>query len=273
MSTYPNAGSSSSSPGAPGIDMGWSPEPELRENPPRRFAPSEYPDYNKPNAGVFVGVGGALLLLGLIAFFTGLLGGRALFTILGIVLAVSGGALVAYFPSKVKAYRDRSEHLVTNGVPVMARIVNVQNLTGDSQYGRHVTYMITLPGDNEETRRETKADDRALPKKIPGPVTAVMDFQSRECELYCVLPYRAVAKFAPAGGAAAAPVEDPLATIPVQQAPAKGGGMGTIGGQSSPPPQQPAVSPGQMGSIGAGSVPAQPTGQKPSGADKLPWEQ
>jgi hypothetical protein len=239
---------------APNVNQGWSPEPELRDNPPRRIAPSDFPDYNKPNATIFVGVGGALLLVGLILFFVGLLGGKgALFTLLGAVLALGGAALVALYPTRVKSYRDRAEALVSGGVPVMARIVQVQNLTGDSQYGRHITYMITLPGDNEETRREVKGDDRALPKTIPGPATALVDFKSRDVELYAALPFRAVPKFAQAGPVT--PVES-TPDIP---------GLGTV-------PNAGTATGGAMGTIGNVAAPTQ-GGQKPAaGTDKLPWE-
>jgi|GEM_PF-5612289 Uncharacterized conserved protein len=259
----------------PSIDGSWTPEPELKESPPRRFAPSDYPDLNKPNAALFLGLGGALGVVGLVLFIVGMSTSQTLATIGGLILALAGVALVVYFPTRVKAHRERAERLITSGVPVMAKIVHVENLTGDSQYGRHVIYMVTLPGANEETKREVKADDRALPKRIPGPATALIDFETNDVELYCVLPLKAVPKF----GTSPAKPADPMADMP------------TTSPVTSPAGQPSGVGAGQMGSLGGGSAPAAsptsapitpaqtqtpepPAKPKPStgAAAKLPWE-
>jgi len=242
-------------------------EPELRENPPRRLAPSDYTDFNKPNPAIFVGLGGGLLVLGIVVFIVGMSTGQSLATLGGLVLAIVGLALVLYFPTRVKAYRERAERLVTYGTPVMGKVVQVQNLTGDSQYGRHVTYMMTLPGENEETRREIKADDRSLPKRIPGPATVLIDMESRDAELYCALPFKAISKFA---NAPAAAQTDPLAGMPTTASPG-------AQQQQQPTPTganpQPSPAAGQMGTMAAPPPPPEPA-PKPSstGASKLPWE-
>lgn len=95
----------------------------------------------------------------------------------------------------------RSEHLVTNGAPVMARLLSADNLNGDT-YARSVKYQVSLPG-GELGHREVNVDDRVLPKRIPSNVTALMDMSSGDVELYVALPFRAVAKAVPASVAAA----------------------------------------------------------------------
>ena len=154
----------------------------------------------------------------------------------------------------------------------MARIVKVDNETGDSQYGRLVTYMITLPGANEETRREVKADDRVLPRTIPGPCTALLDYRTADVELYCALPYVAVSKFASAEPSSAQQrVQSPQPSAPraMPQIPTQ--------------PAAPTATPGNMAPLGAMGTQAPPpepddTSKEPkraapdSGAAKLPWE-
>ena len=277
----------------------WSPERELNESAPRRYAPSPYTDLNQPNALVLLGGGGLLLVVGIALFFFASAKG-IVYLLLGIVFALGGAAMISTYPVKRKQHLERAANLVENGAPMMARIVKVDNATGDSQYGRIVTYMVNLPGMNEEVRREVKADDRTLPKTIPGPTTALLDFRSGDVELYCALPYVAVSKF----GATAAAQSDlsKEAGLPTQ-APATPT-MGTTAPMPRPATMRPApttlpqaiptlptVTPapepatmGDMATLGAMGTQAPPPEPEPvketkrptppadSGAAKLPWE-
>lgn len=271
-------------PTPPTLDGGtWSPERELMEAAPRRYAPSPYPDLNQPNALILLGLGGALLVVGLVLFLvasnnaTGasdipFIGG-------GILFAIGGAFMVSVYPTKMKQHRDRAANLIENGAPVMARIVKVENATGDSEWGRMVTYMITMPGENEETRREVKADDRLLPKRIPGPCTALMDFRTSDIELYCALPFIAVSKFAESAaktdltsqtGIPTKPVEAPTMTAPAQSQsqsqtqspqPTTGGGMSPLSGMGTTPP-----------TTAEAEDKPKDTKRPAQGAAKLPWE-
>jgi hypothetical protein len=270
----------------------WTPEPELRDMPPRRVGPSEYPDLNRPNGAVVLGVGAVLLAVGLGLFVTGMAGKGALFTILGLVLAIAGTGLLVYFPTKIRAHTSRAEHLVSNGMPVIARIVSADNLTGDSTYGRAVKYQVALPG-GEMVHRTVNADDRTLPRRIPGDSTALVDMQSGDVELYCALPFRAIPKGAPvtsvphAAPAAAyvPPSPAPATTTAAAATPtpaATPGAMGTLGTVAPPPRSAPPVEP-------APPAPAPPTAepepapspsqeqkqqqtQKTGTTSGLPWE-
>jgi hypothetical protein len=137
--------------------------------------------------------------------------------------------------------------LVRDGQPIMARIVSASNLTGDSVHGRSVTYLVTLPG-GEVARREVNADERALPKGIPGNVTALLDpANTNDVELYCALPLRAVPR--------AAPAPDPLAAAPTSGE--------SLAGESDPgtsPPPEP------------GQTQSQQQKQSSTGYQGLPWE-
>lgn len=265
-------------PTPPALDGGtWSPERELMEAAPRRYAPSAYPDMNQPNAMILLGLGGALLIVGFILFFVASINATGVsdvpYILGGVVFALGGAVMVTMFPAKMKQHRDRAAHLIENGAPVMARIVKVDNSTGDSEYGRLVTYMVTLPGANEETRREVKVDDRCLPKRIPGPATALLDFRTSDIELYCALPFIAVSKFAQAAakddltsqtGIPTKPVEMPTMSAPTQsqsqtQSPTSGG-MSPLSGMGSQPTAEPETKPKET---------KRPT---QSGAAKLPWE-
>ena len=175
------------------VQESWEPEPELRDKPPRRITPADYPDLNQTNLTLFYAIGGVLLLVGLVLFFMGLTGKGIGFTLGGVVLALGGTAAFVVFPQKQRAHLARAENLVTNGIPVVARVLSSENLTGDSTYGRAVKYQVTLPG-GEMAHRTTNADERALPKRVPGDTTALIDVASGDVELYCALPFRAVPK-------------------------------------------------------------------------------
>lgn len=284
-------------PSNPSLDGGsWSPERELNESAPRRYAPSPYPDRNQPNVLVLLGLGGLLLVVGLVLFFVASINADKAndvpYIIGGVLLALAGMAMVMVYPAKRKAHLDRSANLVENGAPMMARIVKVDNETGDSQYGRMVTYMVNLPGESVEARREVKADDRSLPKNIPGPSTALLDFRTGDVELYCALPYVAVSKF---GAVAAAQADlSKEAGLPTQ-APAQPTMGQTTPFAPSRPAQPEAFSPeqtptlddmptlGGLGAMGTQAPPPEAPEPKPKepkraaptanpGAAKLPWE-
>jgi hypothetical protein len=128
--------------------------------------------------------------------------------------------------------------------------------------------MITLPG-GDLVRREANADERALPKRIPANVTALLDLRTSEVELYCALPFRAIAP----PEAAQAPV-DPFAGMPM---------AATAGGPAAAPQTSPTTStlpsappaPSQTSPATPQTSP-QPTPppqqQQSSGYQGLPWE-
>ncbi|MBC8140963.1 MAG: hypothetical protein H7Y38_05925 [Armatimonadetes bacterium] len=284
-------------PSNPSLDGGsWSPERELNESAPRRYVPSPYPDRNQPNVIVLLGLGGLLLVVGLVLFFVSSVNADKAsdvpYILGGALFSVVGGVMVSIYPAKRKAHLERAANLVENGAPMMARIVKVDNETGDSEYGRLVTYMVNLPGESVEARREVKVDDRVLPKRIPGPTTALLDFRTGDVELYCALPYVAVSKFA----APAASDLSKEAGLPVAQTPAKPtmtnpgitprpasmpaapeafsppqagepdmaslGGLGAMGTQA-PPPEEPEAKPKEPKRTAPTANPS---------AAKLPWE-
>ncbi len=248
------------------IDDAWSPEPELRLPAPRRFQPSDYPDLNAPNVGTFTMAGAAGLALGVVLLAVGFAGGVKFgLLVLGIALLIAGAAALTLPKRKAQAARERAERLVREGQPVMARIVTSVNLTGNSEFGRTVAYMITMPG-GELVRREANADERALPRRIPANVTALLDLNANDFELYCALPFRALVP----PEAAAVPV-DPFAGMPM--AAAAGGpalAPGASGGAAPAAPPQPAP-PQQQSPQPAQQQPAQQQQQSP-GYQGLPWE-
>jgi hypothetical protein len=154
----------------------------------------------------------------------------------------------------------RAEHLVSYGVPVIARILSADNLTGDSTYARLVKYQVVMPG-GEMAHRTVNADERLLPSRVPADATALMDVSTSEVELYCALPVKAAIATAPTSripvavnptyAASATSMPLPAATpaaapagfagLPVAEAPAAGG-MGTmasLGGGRAAPAQMP----------------------------------
>jgi hypothetical protein len=263
------------------VDGGWTAEPELKEMPPRRLvAYEDYPDLNKPNLTAMLGIAGAATAGGLILLIIGLAGKNVMLSILGVVLALAGVGLGVFFQNKARSHISRAEHLVTTGMPVMARILSTDNLTGSSTYGRTVKYQVAVPG-GEMIHKEVAADERVLPKRIPSDATALIDMQSGDVELYCVLPFRAISKTAVAtpytpaatGGTPSAPTPtaDPLAGLPTDNSPATGpaGTMGSIGGGAVPvrrPTPEPAATQKQEQSQ------EQNQGQKKTGSSGLPWE-
>lgn len=250
------------------IDDAWSPEPELRLPAPRRFQPSEYPDLNAPNVGTFTLAGATGLVLGVVLLALGFAGGiKVGLLVLGVVLVIAGVAALTLPKRKAQATRERAERLVREGQPVMARIVTSVNLTGNSEFGRTVAYMITMPG-GELVRREANADERALPRRIPANVTALLDLGTSDVELYCALPFRALAP----PEAAAAPV-DPFAGIPMAAtAGGPAGALGTSGVTVPGIPTVPMAAPVASPAAPPQPVPPQPAQQQSPGYQGLPWE-
>jgi hypothetical protein len=278
------------SPATPNLENSWSPEPELQENPPRRIEPvSDYPDLNKPNVVVYSAVGGALAVLGLIVSVLGMSGKGILFTLLGILLIGAGVVLLVLVPQKAKAHEERARNLVMNGRVFGANVLTSQNMTGDSTYGRSVRYQVVMPG-GEMVHRDVNADERRLPKRIPGTATVLMDPATGDAELYCALPFRAVARpgTAPAPSQVASPVAapvptpaptaDPLAGLPIATPqPSSSGSMGTIGNiGSAPPRERQTQSQTQERSAPKPEAPKTPepapNPAPPASDDKLPWE-
>lgn len=174
------------------VEEVWMPDAELLEAAPRRIAPFEdYPDRNRPNVPVMGGISALLFVAGFALYGFAVSGHKG--SIPGGISCLLVGALgLIYFPYRLRQHLSRSTHLVTNGSPVMARILSADNLNGDT-YSRSVKYQVTIPG-GELTHRQVNIDDRVLPKRIPANVTALMDMQTGDVELYYALPFRAVRK-------------------------------------------------------------------------------
>jgi hypothetical protein len=190
------------------VEEVWMPEPELMEPTPRRMVPFEdYPDRNRPNVPLFGGISAFLVVLGfaLISFAVSKRGGNIPAGAVSLGLGFVG---MVFFPYRLRTHLQRATQLVEYGNPVMARLLSADNLSGDT-YTRSVKYQVTIPG-GELTHKQINVDDRVLPKRIPSNVTALMDMQSGDVELYCALPFRAVRKVQPAP--VAAPVESRTTT-------------------------------------------------------------
>lgn len=281
------------SPPTSNLDDTWTPEPELQENPPRRIElVSDYPDLNKPNVVVYSGVGGALALLGLIISVLGISGKGIVFTLLGMFLIGAGVVLLVLIPQKAKAHEERARHLVENGRVFGANVLTSQNMTGDSTYGRSVRYQVVTPT-GEMVHRDVNADERRLPKRIPGKATVLMDPATGDAELYCALPFRAQTRPGATPVPAPIPVSNPIATpvynpsptvdpmagIPIANpTPSTGNGsMGTIGNLGNPPPRErQSQSQTQERTVPKPESPktpeAAPVTTPPASDDKLPWE-
>jgi hypothetical protein len=194
------------------IEENWEPEPELKDMPPRRIQPTGEPDLNLPSVPFWVGLGLLLIVVGIVLFTIS--HGRSLITVPGILLFLTGVGCAILGPANASRHKQRCEHLVTNGVPRMVRIITSENLAG-SPYKRSVTYQyIDMNGDVKH--KSVNVDDRLLPKRIPSNVTAVIDINTGDIELYCALPHRAVSKTVVATPVAipTAPVTAPTATTP-----------------------------------------------------------
>ena len=196
------------------VEENWTPEPELYDRPPRRVIAADYPDLNGVNMPLVLGLGAVFLIGGAGLFIAGLATHKALMIVGGLFLTGLGIADVVIFPARQKQHLERAEHLVTNGVPVAARLLSAEPLNG-SPSARALKYQV--PGKEDTVvHREVNADDSTLPKRIPCNVTALMDMNSGDAELYLALPFRAVARTATTAQAAetpVAPVEANMGTV------------------------------------------------------------
>lgn len=243
----------------------WTVEPELTEQPPRRIMRSDFPDLNQPNAVLFYSIGGVAGLAGIILLIMGLTSNPAntLFAILGVVLMLAGAGLAGFVPTLVNKHIARTEQLAIHGIPVMARIIASDNLSGDSQNARLVKYQVTMPG-GELISRQVHADDRLLPVSIPGYATALINIDSGDVELYCALPFRAIGKGGPAGSRSPAAAPDPLADLPVAPttpAPVPSTSMNTLNVENFQPVRAKTAEPAPAAATDSGSHP------KPAKAD------
>ncbi len=280
------------SPPTSNLDDTWTPEPELQENPPRRIEPvHDYPDLNKPNVAVYSGAGVALAAVGLGVSILGMSGRGFLFIALGFLLIGAGVVLFVLVPQKAKAHEERARNLVINGRVFGANVLTSQNMTGDSTYGRSVRYQVVMPG-GEMVHRDVNADERRLPKRIPGKATILLDTETGDAELYCALPFRAQMRPGAAPTPAPAPTPaytpsapttptpaDPMAGIPVATPQTSGSGngsMGTIGAIPTPAPRErQSQSQTQERSAPKPETPKTPEPAPttpPASDDKLPWE-
>lgn len=242
------------------VQENWTMEPELAELPPRRVVLSEYPDLNRPNPVVIYGAGGVLGIGGIVLLILGLTGSNVLYDVLGILIALVGAGIVGFLgPYLIRRHLLRGEHLVKNGVPVMARLLSAENMSGDYRFGRSVTYQVALPN-GEMMHRQVNADDRLLPRKIPANATALLDIESNEVELYCALPYR---------------VQPNPALVAARTAAREGSIDGAV------PATPVATNPGKMETINVVEVPQggkrekppEPEAPKPTQSSTgLPWE-
>jgi predicted phage tail protein len=231
----------------------WAPEPELMERPPRRVVVSEYPDLNRPNTNLFYGISAGVALIGVFLLIFGLASSpvNAVFAALGAVLMLVGAGIAASVPQMLTRHDARSEQLAMHGMPIMARIISSDNMAGDNQNKRLVKYQASLQG-GELVHKHVFVDDRLLPRRIPASVTALVNLDTNDVELYCALPYRVVSKTAPGTKPA---IPDPLEVIegmPVATTPTTTTGMNTINVE---PPVRP-VRPGNRrpGASGPPSV-------------------
>ncbi|MFM7187605.1 MAG: hypothetical protein ACKO14_07275 [Armatimonadota bacterium] len=172
----------------------WVVEPELRDRPPRRIAAADRVDYNKPSTQILTISSGAVIITGLAVFAAGLVMKQFAFVIAGVVVALGGMAGIVVFPGKGKAYETKVNRLVEVGIPVPARLLAAENRGTEGGNQRFVKFQYQVPGQDEPRHGDTLVDYRALPKTIPSLVTALVDPETYECELYIALPVKAIAK-------------------------------------------------------------------------------
>jgi hypothetical protein len=105
--------------------------------------------------------------------------------------------------------------------------LNAENISVDNIYGRRVTYQYTNPTTGEMLHRSSNADDRALPKRIPSNVTALVDPETGYCDLYCALPIKVVPKTMPQAAKTGATASEEAAAGEPKE-------MGTMTAQAMP---------------------------------------
>lgn len=172
----------------------WIVEPELKDRPPRRVAAADRIDYNKPSTQVLTIASGAIIVTGLALFAAGLVMKQTLLVPAGVVVALAGIAGIVVFPGKGKAYETKVNRLVEVGIPVPARLLAAENRGTEGGNQRFVKFQYQVPGQDEPRHGDTFVDYHALPKTIPSIVTALVDPETFECELYIALPVKAIAK-------------------------------------------------------------------------------
>jgi len=172
----------------------WIVEPELKDRPPRRVAAADRIDYNKPSTQVLTIASGAIIVTGLALFAAGLVMKQTLLVIAGVVVALAGVAGIVVFPGKGKAYETKVNRLVEVGIPVPARLLAAENRGTEGGNQRFVKFQYQVPGQDEPRHGDTLVDYNALPKTIPSTVTALVDPETYDCELYIALPVKAIAK-------------------------------------------------------------------------------
>ena len=172
----------------------WIVEPELKDRPPRRIAAAERVDYNKPSTQILTISSGAVIVTGLALFAAGLVMKQTALVIAGVVVALGGIAGIVVFPGKGKAYETKVNRLVEVGIPVPARLLAAENRATEGGNQRFVKFQYQVPGQDEPRHGDTLVDYHALPKTIPSTVTALVDPDTFECELYIALPVKAIAK-------------------------------------------------------------------------------
>jgi len=172
----------------------WVVEPELRDRPPRRIAAADRVDYNKPSTQILTISSGAVIITGLAVFAAGLVMKQFALVVAGVVVALGGIAGIVVFPGKGKAYETKVNRLVEIGIPVPARLLAAENRGTEGGNQRFVKFQYQVPGQDEPRHGDTFVDYHALPKTIPSLVTALVDPETYECELYIALPVKAIAK-------------------------------------------------------------------------------
>lgn len=172
----------------------WIVEPELKDRPPRRVAAADRIDYNKPSTQVLTISSGAIIVTGLALFAAGLVMKQTLLVVAGVVVALAGVAGIVVFPGKGKAYETKVNRLVEVGIPVPARLLAAENRGTEGGNQRFVKFQYQVPGQDEPRHGDTLVDYNALPKTIPSTVTALVDPETYDCELYIALPVKAIAK-------------------------------------------------------------------------------
>lgn len=172
----------------------WIVEPELKDRPPRRIAAADRIDYNKPSTQILTISSGAVIVTGLALFAAGLVMKQTALVVAGVVVALGGIAGIVVFPGKGKAYETKVNRLVEVGIPVPARLLAAENRGTEGGNQRFVKFQYQVPGQDEPRHGDTLVDYNALPKTIPSTVTALVDPETNECELYIALPVKAIAK-------------------------------------------------------------------------------
>jgi hypothetical protein len=149
-----------------------------------------------------------------------------LFTLLGVALIGVGVVLLVLILKKQR--RMRSAPVIWSSMGGFS-----EQRADIAEYDRrfHLRSLGPLPGGDARRRDgapRCNADERRLPKRIPGKATILLDPETGDAELYCALPFRAMMRPGTAPTPAPAPTPayqppvaptptpaDPLAGIPI----------------------------------------------------------